>query len=84
MMLHEYTSRSVALLLKTTAFGLFCGVVVCCLDEGDNKILDSGEELYNNVSLVPVPDYEAKYSYIVYFTRSVEILILSHFWPRRK
>lgn len=45
MVLDQYASWAFAGLLEAMAGVLGCGVVVCCLDEGDDQTLDGGEKL---------------------------------------
>lgn len=45
MVFNKYTSWTLAMLLQSSAFGLGCGVVVCCSHKGDNKVFDCREKL---------------------------------------
>jgi hypothetical protein len=45
VVLDEHASRAFAFLLETVAFGLHGGVVVCGANEGNDEVLDRGEEL---------------------------------------
>lgn len=78
MVFNKYTSWTLAMLLQSSAFGLGCGVVVCCLHKGDNKVFDCCEKLCI-VSLWPY-QFEGVNSYVVYFVCTVQTLVLGCRW----
>lgn len=45
MMLDEHAPGAFAILLEAVAFWLYCGIIVCSPNEGDDEVFDRREQL---------------------------------------